>query len=123
MLLASYSLARTESNACILLLCLSPSVIQSRIPARDRCQSQWDSPLTSVKVIKTMPPRHAQSPLSQVILDSVKLTNNTNHGLGEQGVPAEAWSSPISVRQALLPVKAATRTQLGEGHMSLVISP
>lgn len=66
-------------NVGTLLLSLPSASIQSRIPARERCQSQWDSPPTSIKVIKIMPHRHAQRTFSQVILNSVKLTNNANH--------------------------------------------
>lgn len=66
-------------NLCTLLLDLPSSSIQSRITAREWCQSQWDSPPASIKVIKIMPHRHAQRTFSQVILNSVKLTNNANH--------------------------------------------
>lgn len=60
----------------------SSSPPESRIPLPgEGCCPQWTSVPTSVNTVKMIPHMHAQWPIFQGILDSVKLTINSNHPL------------------------------------------
>lgn len=52
---------------------------QLRIPAREWCHLQWAGLPNPVKVVKIFPHRHIQKPISCKILDSAKLTSNSNY--------------------------------------------
>lgn len=60
-------------------LCSFPfQCVQSRISAREWCHPQWVALTTSIAVIKVILHQHAQRPISQIILHSIKLINNIN---------------------------------------------
>lgn len=56
-----------------------PASTWSPGPAREFCHPQWVHHPSLVNAIKAAPHRYAHRPISQMILDPVKLTISTNH--------------------------------------------
>lgn len=84
---------RRVMEACC---CSAPFSMQSRIqPGNGVAQSEWVP--TSVRTIEIVSHRHAQRPISQIILDSVKITVNTSCLSGLTQVPSFFCLYPMQV--------------------------